>query len=128
MAPPPRIQNRSISGSDANQLSQWSAAGRFTSVLEDPSTYPHFPDLRDNGARLADRARAYLAVNCAHCHQPLGEAPRDMDLRARIPISETRLIGVTPWFGSLGLENALRIYPRRKQSSVLWERMRRTDR
>lgn len=32
------------------------------------------PDYRDNGMPLADRARAYLDVNCAHCHNGQGSA------------------------------------------------------
>ena len=37
------------------------------------------------------------------------------------------LLDVTPTSGTLGLPNARRIRPGSRTSSVLWERMRRTD-
>ena len=37
------------------------------------------------------------------------------------------LIDVTPTTGELGLANAARVRPGAKESSVLWERLRRAD-
>ena len=36
------------------------------------SEIPVLPDWSDTGLDLDERARAYLDVNCAHCHQPGG--------------------------------------------------------
>ncbi|MCF0075804.1 hypothetical protein LZD49_35385 [Dyadobacter sp. CY261] len=38
------------------------------------SAITHFPDWQETNNSLEKRARAYLDVNCAHCHQPAGNA------------------------------------------------------
>ena len=50
-----------------------------------------------------------------------------MDMRFLTPEASMNLINVAPTQGSLGLVQARRINPGNKASSVLWERMRRTD-
>ncbi|PUV24791.1 hypothetical protein [Sphingobacterium athyrii] len=48
---------------------------------------PSYDDLNQS---TAHRARAYLEVNCAHCHNPMGTAYMTMlDLRFEAPINET---------------------------------------
>lgn len=48
---------------------------------------PSYDDLNQS---TAHRARAYLEVNCAHCHNPMGTAYMTMlDLRFESPINET---------------------------------------
>ena len=55
----------------ANQLDYWYAKG----ILEQPSAQlPQWPDWTDELLSLNDRARAYLDVNCAHCHNGMGSA------------------------------------------------------
>lgn len=53
------------------QLERWSAAGALAGA---PKKAPAFPRRDDASAPLGERARAYLAVNCAHCHNPEGPA------------------------------------------------------
>ncbi len=44
-------------------------------MLEQTSGYhPPIPDYADDGMPLKDRARAYLDINCAHCHNRQGSA------------------------------------------------------
>ncbi len=110
-----------------NQLRTLNHIGLFTTDIGAASQYPALSDPADASQPLAARARAYLDSNCAQCHQPGGPAPVDIDLRATTPIAEARLLDVPPQAGDLGLSNARRIAAGRKESSVLWERMRRLD-
>lgn len=46
-------------------------------------------------ASLSERARAYLAMNCAHCHNPSGwekSNQRRFDFRYEIPLDQTGIL------------------------------------
>jgi len=110
-----------------NQLRTWNFIDMFTTDVGAATDHPAYPDPRDETVELRTRARAYLAVNCANCHQPGSTAPDSMDLRFSTPRDEMAAIDVVPTRGDLRLENAALIRPGSKESSVVWERMRRTD-
>jgi mono/diheme cytochrome c family protein len=84
---------------------------------------PPLPELHGD-APLADRARAYLQVNCAVCHTRDGPTPVDLDLRFATPLAETRLCGVAPAEGNLDIEGAERLAPGDPGRSILVQRMR----
>lgn len=57
---------------DGRQLMQWQASGRLAGLPA--AGVPQLARWDDAGAPLAARARAYLAVNCGHCHDRAGFA------------------------------------------------------
>jgi uncharacterized repeat protein (TIGR03806 family) len=57
---------------DGRQLQHWETAGLIKGLPKD-----HIPALvnySDASASLDDRVKAYLDINCAHCHNPTGPA------------------------------------------------------
>lgn len=54
-----------------NQLLKWQEEG-WLSGLPDPQTIPFMVNYQNETAGIAERARAYLDVNCGHCHQQYG--------------------------------------------------------
>ncbi len=56
---------------DGHQLAEWAALGRLAGLPAEP---PRLPRWDDGSAPVADRARAYLDVNCGHCHSRSGLA------------------------------------------------------
>jgi len=55
-----------------NQLDHWIASGLLTAAIETQA--PANADWTDDAATLDARARAYLDINCSHCHNPNGAA------------------------------------------------------
>lgn len=71
----PRVRslNTVIPGASQNQLDTWAAMGYLSGL---PATgVPVLPDWADESAfSMDERARAYLDMNCAHCHTAGGDA------------------------------------------------------
>ena len=70
--------NRTVerNGSNLNQLSHLQALGLMEAF--DPNLEASMVDYKDATQALAQRGRAYLAMNCAHCHNPAAwETPAD---------------------------------------------------
>jgi uncharacterized repeat protein (TIGR03806 family) len=60
---------------EMNQLEFWTRAGALTGAPADPELAPRTPVWNDPATgSLQDRAKAYLDINCAHCHNPTGRA------------------------------------------------------
>ncbi|MBN3584462.1 hypothetical protein JYB64_18870 [Algoriphagus aestuarii] len=56
-----------------NQLAYWTEKGRLKGFLG-KEHHPHLINYEDTSQALADRAMAYLDINCSHCHQANGPA------------------------------------------------------
>ncbi len=73
IGPKARHLNRSYLKRGDNQLLQWQASGRLNG-LPDLNAVDVNADLSDSSTFLAARARAYLDINCGHCHNAKGAA------------------------------------------------------
>jgi len=58
-----------------NQLVHWARHGALTGAPDDPAKAPRLAVWNDpNSGTLDQRARGWLEINCAHCHNPSGHA------------------------------------------------------
>lgn len=80
IGPKSRNLNRTVhrNGEDVNQLDYFRRLGLLTAA--ESSMIGTVPDHRDNTIDISQRARSYLDINCAHCHNSEGFA-RDLRLR-----------------------------------------------
>lgn len=75
IGPKARHLNRDFdyAGGRENQLAHLERVG-YLHGAPAPAEAPRMADAGDSAARLDARARAYLDVNCGHCHSPTGPA------------------------------------------------------
>ena len=110
-----------------NQLSHLKA-NEVLSEMGDLSAVHAWPS-SDSGASVDARARTWLHVNCAHCHQPEGTARTSgLDLRKRQ--SDLAKLGVwkTPIAAGHGTGgHAYDIVPGKPNKSILLHRIKSTD-
>jgi uncharacterized repeat protein (TIGR03806 family) len=73
IGPSARQMNASMAYSHGteNQLDHWHRTNQMSGV---PTERPKFVSYIDDRAPLNERAKAYLDINCAHCHNPKGPA------------------------------------------------------
>jgi len=77
IGPSARQLNREFSYQDGamNQLLKWRDAGILADLPENIAECPKVPDWNNPAdGTVEQRARAYLDINCAHCHSALGPA------------------------------------------------------
>lgn len=107
-----------------NQLVKWSETG-FLRDIQDLNHYPAMVDYNDASQPLELRAKAYLDINCAHCHRAEGPASTSglfLDYEETDPMK----LGVykTPvaaGFGAGSFKYA--IYPGKADESIMTFRM-----
>lgn len=91
-----RQLNRDFShdGAERNTLAYLAAIGILDTPIDDgeAASLPRHYRPEEIGVGLERRARSYLAVNCAMCHQPGASGAGSWDGRASISLAETGLI------------------------------------
>lgn len=80
-------------GVSINQISHLQSIG----ILNDfqVSQVPHIIDYADNSHSLSERARAYMDLNCSHCHHPDAwerPAEENLDFRYETPLNQTGIL------------------------------------
>jgi uncharacterized repeat protein (TIGR03806 family) len=111
-----------------NQLLHWSKLGYLTGV-PDPASAPKNADWRDIAQPLDARARAYLDINCGHCHNATGPA-NTTALDLTIFAAADRYLGTCkpPVAAGRGTgDHFFDIVPGSPQDSILPYRMRSSE-
>lgn len=112
-----------------NQLTHWSKVGVLAGA-PDPSEAPKLADAADpSSGTLNERTRAWLEINCAHCHNPKGPAKTSgLDLMASQTDFEKFGIWKTPVAAGRGAGGfKFDIVPGKPEESILSFRIRSTD-
>lgn len=104
----------------ASQLDVLVALG----LLDRQGSAPRWPEPFDPDDDLESRARAWLAANCGHCHQPGGWRPPELtlDLRFETSLADTRTCDERVQYLS-HLPGDVRIAPGDPDASNLWLRI-----
>ncbi|MDA7909008.1 hypothetical protein N9B68_00790 [bacterium] len=117
-----------LSGSHENQLEHWRHAGLIDGLPE-LSEIPKLAVWNDESTGTVDhRARAYLEVNCAHCHNPIGPA-RNSGLHLNIEETNPYHLGTFKIPVAAGKGTGGRLYgivPGKPDESILEYRMQTT--
>lgn len=118
--------NRPVRSGDAtvNQLHAFAELGLFSQPPgPDPDKLPRTADPYDSKADLNRRARAYLQVNCAHCHQANAGGTATILLSEDVPPHQMNAIDVKPSQGAFGITDARIIRPGDPEGSTLFYRV-----
>lgn len=111
---------------DGRQLEQLHAAGLLDRL---PADAPRLARWNDPKAPLDARARAYLEVNCAHCHNPRGAASNSgLFLQSDQPDATARGLLKPPVAAGRGSGGRMyAIVPGKPDESILLHRMGSTE-
>ena len=87
-----------LGGATGNFLALLAQAGYVSNAIPAPATLPRHVRPDETAYSLEARARAYLAVNCAQCHQPgaFSGAPATWDARPQLTLPATKLVNGLP--------------------------------
>lgn len=110
----------------ADQLATLEHIGLFAQPVAE--NRKPIPDPHDASADLEARARAYLHVNCAHCHRRGGGGTAAMDVQYEFTLKQTNLLEARPTQGTFGLFASQVLAPGDPYRSVLYYRMAKLGR
>ncbi|WOE76055.1 SO2930 family diheme c-type cytochrome [Alterisphingorhabdus coralli] len=123
----PKLRNLNNGASDSsNQIIAWREAGILPNRFPDHPIMPRF-DTKD--APIGERARAYLDINCAHCHNRQGPASNS-GLYLTYQESNDTALGLykRPVAAGRGSGNReFAIHPGQPEASIMLYRMDSTD-
>ena len=105
----------------ADQLRTLDHIGLFAEPL--PEKIDAWPDPHDAAADLTARARAYLHVNCGHCHRRGGGGSSFFDVNYDHALEKTSLLGTRPTQGTFGIHGAQIVAPGDPYRSILYYRI-----
>jgi putative heme-binding domain-containing protein len=88
-----------------------------------PADLARLANPHDETASLADRGRAYLHANCAHCHRFNGGGAARIYVGFDMPLSKMEAVDTRPTQGTFGIYNAKIIAPGEPFRSVLYLRV-----
>jgi uncharacterized repeat protein (TIGR03806 family) len=131
IGPRARFLNRPdpLAGGASNQLQRWAEQGILT-ALPGLATIPRAPDAFDpESGSLDERARAYLDINCSHCHRATGLAS-STGLFLSSETTDLRQLGVCKApvaAGNGGSDEGFDIEPGQPARSLLFRRLGSTD-
>lgn len=111
-----------------NQLSKLAKLNKLINLPE-LDKVPRLANWQDASASLNDRARAWLDINCGHCHNPKGPASTS-GLLLDIHTNDPQSLGImkTPVAAGKGSGGLLYdIVPRQPEKSILVYRLQSTD-
>lgn len=131
IGPTARQLNRSFNYADGayNQLGKWASLGILSNLVPE-SEWPIIPVWNDKATGTLDaRARAWLEINCAHCHRAEGPA-KNTGLYLTYAETDLYKLGlnkppVAAGRGSGGLKFG--IVPGQPDQSILYHRISSTD-
>jgi uncharacterized repeat protein (TIGR03806 family) len=110
-----------------NQIEHWRSKNVLTKVADEIPTGVRWAEPGD--ATVDERARAYLDINCAHCHNSAGAADTSgLHLNIEAPVD--RFFGICKSPTAVGQGSGDRpydIYPGKPGDSILLFRMNHTD-
>ncbi|MEL7530853.1 MAG: SO2930 family diheme c-type cytochrome [Bacteroidota bacterium] len=127
IGPKVRNLNREVmgNGEPIGQLQLWEQKAWLSALPAEHDSIERLPAWSDATQSLADRARGYLEINCAHCHNPQGPA-NNTALNLNIDETDPHNLGIMkgPVSAAQG-SGDLRydIVPGEAEASILWFRM-----
>ena len=104
-----------------DQLDQMATSEIFDKPL--PEKRPAITNPHNAKASLDARARAYLHVNCTHCHTRGGGGTAVFQTRLEFNLAQTKLVNEKPTQGDLGITDPFVIAAGDPHRSVLYHRM-----
>ncbi|MBC8353957.1 MAG: PQQ-dependent sugar dehydrogenase [Planctomycetes bacterium] len=110
----------------ADQLATLQHIGVFDHIGSTSSARMANP--QDESASLEERARAYLHINCAHCHRRGGGGTAAMDVQHQLTLEKTNLLKARPTQGTFGIHGAEVLGAGDPYRSVLLYRMSKLGR